>query len=162
METKEKEIQKKINELCKLMDDEDRFIVFRKRGDVVDIALPSKVNEETDFNISAALATLMESHILDNTGNEGVERLSEIIIDAIETLIGVSPKAAVKLTTRFAGAALSGIKMNLDELGDNDEDCENCEFLKECDNNAAIKYRKEHGIPKPKKNKKGGRKVDVN
>ena len=162
METKEKEIQKKINELCKLMDDEDRFIMFRKRGDVVDIALPSKVNEETDFNISSALAGMIERYLVNNTENEGVERLSEIIIDAIEALIGVSPKAAVKLTTRFAEASMIGIKRTLGELSNDDEDCENCEFLKECDNNAAIKYRKEHGIPKPKKNKKGGRKVDVN
>ena len=157
METKEKEIQKKINELCKLMDEKDSFIVFRKRGDVVDIALPSEVNEETDFNISAALAGVIESYLVNNMENEGVERLSEIIIDAIEALIGVSPKAAVKLTTRFAEASMIGIKRTLGELSNDDEDCENCEFLKECDNNAAIKYRKEHGIPKPKKVRKGGR-----
>ena len=162
METKEKEIQKKINELCKLMDEKDIFIVFRKRGDVVDIALPSEVNEEADFNISAALAGVIESYLVNNTENEGVERLSEIIIDAIEALIGVSPKAAVKLTTRFAGASMIGIKNTLSELSYDDEDCENCEFLKTCENEAAIKYRKEHGIPKPKKNKKGGRKIDVN
>ena len=57
--------------------------------------------------------------------------------------------------------------MSLDKLSNDDEDvededCENCEFLKKCNNDAAIKYRKEHGIPRPKKNKKGGRKVDVN
>ena len=55
------------------------------------------------------------------------------------------------------------VSLSDDDEEDNDEeDCENCEFLKTCENESAIKYRKEHGIPKPKKNKKGGRKVDVN
>jgi radical SAM protein with 4Fe4S-binding SPASM domain len=77
--------------------------------------------------------------------------------------------AGAKLTSRFASAALLGMKMTIDKLSDDDdddddedEDCENCEFLRTCENEAAIKYRKEHHIPKPKKNKNGGRKVDVN
>jgi hypothetical protein len=41
-----------------------------------------------------------------------------------------------------------------------DEDCGNCELVKTCNLNAAVKYRKEHGIPRPKKGKV--RKVDVN
>jgi hypothetical protein len=49
-----------------------------------------------------------------------------------------------------------------DEEEDEGEDCEKCELLKTCENESAIKYRKEHGIPKPKKNKKGGRKVEIN
>jgi hypothetical protein len=55
-----------------------------------------------------------------------------------------------------------------DDDEDEVEDCENCEFMKECDNDTAIKYRKEHGIPKPKKSDrgerkmKGGRKIKVN
>lgn len=166
MKTKEKEIAKKIKELCELMGEDDKFFFFRKKDNVVDIALPS-ASEENDNNVSAALSSVIEAHLLDK-GNEGVDRLSEIIIDSIEALIGVSPLAGAKLTARFAKAALLGMKASLDKLDDEDEDddeeedCENCEFLKECSNNAAIKYRKEHGIPKPKKNKKGGRKVDVN
>lgn len=160
METKEKKIQKKIQELCELMDENDKFFFFRKKGYVVDIALPS-ASEENDNRVSAALSSVIEAHFLDK-GDEGVDRLSEIIVDSIEALIGVSPLAGAKLTSRFAKAALIGMKMTLDKLSNDDEDCENCEFLKKCDNDAAIKYRKEHGIPKPKKNKKGGRKVDVN
>ena len=168
MKTKEKEIQKKIKELCELMEDDDKFFFFRKKGNVVDIALPS-ASEEDDNRVSAALAAVIEAHFLDK-GNEGVDRLSEIIVDSIEALIGVSPLASAKLSTRFAKAALLGMKKELEKMSeydddfdeDDDEDCENCEFLKACENEAAIKYRKEHGIPRPKKNKKGGRKVDVN
>lgn len=167
MKTKEKEIQKKIKELCELMDEDDKFFFFRKKGNIVDIALPN-ASEENDNRVSAALSSVIEAHFLDK-GNEGVDRLSEIIVDSIEALIGVSPLAGTKLTSRFAKAALLGMKMALEEIKDFDEDdeddaedCENCELLKTCENESAIKYRKEHGIPKPKKNRKGGRKIDVN
>ena len=169
MKTKEKEIQKKIKELCELMEDDDKFFFFRKKGNIVDIALPS-ASEENDNRVSAALSSVIEAHFLDK-GNEGIDRLSEIIVDSIEALIGISPLAGAKLTSRFAKAALLGMKMTLDKIKDFDEDyededdgedCENCEFLKTCENEAAIKYRKEHGIPKPKKNRKGGRKVEIN
>ena len=167
MKTKEKEIQKKIKELCELMGEDDKFFFFRKKGNTVNIALPNE-SEENDNRVSAALSSVIEKHFHDK-GNEGVDRLSEIIVDSIEALIGVSPLAGEKLTSRFAKAALIGMKMTIDKLSDNnddnnddDEDCENCEFLKTCENESAIKYRKEHGIPRPKKNKKGGRKIDVN
>ena len=167
MKTKEKEIQKKIKELCELMDEDEKFFFFRKKGNVVDIALPN-ASEENDNRVSAALASVIEANFLDK-GNEGFDRLSEIVVDSIEALIGVSPLAGAKLTSRFAKAALLGMKMALDKIKDFDEDdeddvedCENCEFMESCDNDAAIKYRKEHGIPRPKKNKKGGRKIDVN
>ena len=169
MKTKEKEIQKKIKELCELMEDDDKFFFFRKKGNIVDIALPS-ASEENDNRVSAALSSVIEAHFLDK-GNEGIDRLSEIIVDSIEALIGQSPLAGAKLTSRFAKAALLGMKMKLDKINDFDEDyededdaedCENCEFLKTCENELAIKYRKEHGIPKPKKNRKGGRKVEIN
>jgi hypothetical protein len=169
MKTRDKEIKSKIKELCELMGEDEKFFFFRKKGNVVDIALPS-ASEENDNRVSAALSSIIEAHFLDN-GNEGVDRLSEIIVDSIEALIGVSPLAGAKLTSRFAKAALLGMKMALDKIKDFDEDdededegedCENCEFLKTCENESAIKYRKEHGIPKPKKGKKGGRKIDVN
>jgi hypothetical protein len=166
MKTKEKEIQKKIKELCELMGEDDKFFFFRKNGNVVDIALPS-ASEENDNRVSAALSSVIEAHFLDK-GNEGIDRFSEILVDSIEALIGVSPLAGAKLTSRFASAALLGMEMAIGKLSDDDEedndeeDCENCEFLKTCENEAAIKYRKEHHIPKPKKSRKGGRKVEIN
>ena len=158
MKTKEKEIQKKIKELCELMDEDEKFFFFRKKGNNVDIALPS-ASERNDDRVSAALSSVIESYFLDK-GDEGVDRLSEIIVNSIEALIGVSPLAGAKLTSRFAKAALLGMKMTLDRIKDFDEDnddkeedvedCENCEFMRTCENDIAIKYRKANGIPKPK------------
>lgn len=162
MKTKDKEIQKKIKELCELMGKDDKFFIFRKNGNVVDIALPHESNVD-DNRVSAALASVIESHFIEK-GNEGVDRLSEIIVDSIEALIGVSPLAGAKLAARFASAAMLGMKMTIDKLSDDDddddEDCEGCEFVKSCDSESAIKYRKEHGLPRPKKGK--GKKVNVN
>ena len=169
MKTKEKEIQKKIKELCELMGEDDKFFFFRKKGNVVNIALPS-ASEENDNRVSGALSSVIEAHFL-GKGNEGVDRLSEIIVDSIEALIGISPLAGAKLAARFAQAVLIGMKMKLDKIKDVDEDdddedgvedCGNCEFMRICDYDDAIKYRKEHHIPRPKKGKKGERKVEVN
>ena len=168
MKTKEKEIEKKIKELCELMGEDDKFFFFRKKGNVVDIALPS-ASEENDNRVSAALSSVIEAHFL-NKGNQGVDRLSEIIVDSIEAIIGISPLAGAKLAARFTKAALLGMKMTLDRIVDlnedddenGDEDCGNCEFMRTCDYDNAIKYRKEHHIPRPKKGKKGERKVEVN
>lgn len=162
MKTKEKEIQKKIKELCELMGEDDKFFFFRKKGNVVDIALPS-ASEENDNRVSAALSSVIEAHFLDK-GNEGVDRLSEIIVDSIEALIGVSPSAGAKLTSRFAKAALIGMKMALDKINDLDEDddddvedCENCDNMKDCPLPQAIKYRKANHIPAPNGTRKGRR-----
>ena len=63
MKTKEKEIQKKIKELCELMGEDDKFFFFRKKGNVVDIALPN-ASEENDNRVSAALSSVIEEHFL--------------------------------------------------------------------------------------------------
>lgn len=166
MKTKEKEIQKKIAELCEAFGDNDRFILFHKSGNNVNIALPDG-NYVTDEHVSASMADVINAYLL-GKGDEGMERFSEIILDAIEAIIGVSPKAGAKMLERFTKASLLGMKMTLDMLSeDNDdvdekEDCDWCELIKTCNEEKAIKYRKEHGIPKPKKNNKGGRKVEVN
>lgn len=155
MKTKEKEIQKKIKELCELMDEDEKFFFFRKKDNVVDIALP-KASEENDDRVSAALFSVIEAYFLDK-GDEGIGRLSEIIVNSIEALIGVSPLAGAKLTSRFAKAALLGMKMTLDRIKgfdddiDEKEDCDGCELIKTCNEEKAITYRKKHGIPKPKK-----------
>lgn len=165
MKTKEKEIQKKIVELCEAFGDNDRFVVFRASDNNVNIAL-SNGHETGDACTSFSLAQVINEYLCGNA-NEGAERLSEIIITAIEGIIYTSPKAGAKLAERFAKASMRGLKRTLDKLSEDDddidekEDCDGCELIKTCNEEKAIKYRKEHGIPKPKKGKKGGRKVDV-
>lgn len=49
-----------------------------------------------------------------------------------------------------------------DDDDEEDDDCYDCELLKVCGNERAIKWRTALGIPKPKNHKKGGCKVNVN
>lgn len=69
--------------------------------------------------------------------------------------------------------AILGVLRNLQDEGidinelltafdedDDEEICEDCEFMRVCEKKMAIECRKAHGIPRPKKGK--GRKVDVN
>lgn len=158
-------VEKKIDELCDAFGNDDDFLVFRMSGKLVNIALPSKKKKMSNGSVSAALAAVMERYLLEDCNDEGVARLSEIIIGAVEAIIGVSP-AGGKLASRFAKAAILGMEFSIDRLKelhkDIEEDCGDCEYMRTCDNENAIKYRKANGIPRPKKNKKDERKVDVN
>lgn len=158
-------VEKKIDELCDAFGNGDDFLVFRKNGNVVNIALPSKMKAMSNSSVSASLAAVMEQYLLDDCNDEGAARLSEIIIGAVEAIVGISP-AGGKLASRLAHAAIFGMEFSVGRLKklhkDIEEDCGDCEYMRTCDNENAIKYRKENGIPKPKKGKKGARKVDVN
>lgn len=158
-------VAKKIDELCDAFGNEDVFLVFRKSGNLVNVALPSKKKEMSNSDVSAALAAVMERYLLDDCNDEGAARLSKIIIGAVEAIIGISP-AGGKLASRLAKAAILGMEFSIDRLKelnkDIEEDCGDCEYMRTCDNENAIKYRKANGIPKPKKNKKKEHKVDVN
>lgn len=163
MKAKEKEIQKKIVELCDAFGDNDHFIVFRESGNNVNIAL-SNDHKTGDAYTSFSLARVINEYLCGDA-NGGTERLSEIIITAIEGVIYMNPKAGAKLIEKFTKLSMNGIKRTLDMLSeDNDiidekEDCDGCELIKTCNEEKAIKYRKAHGIPKPKKSDRGERKM---
>jgi hypothetical protein len=166
MKTKEKEIESKIKELCELMGDDDNYIIFHENDENVRIAMPKDKNG-ADTNIAVALARVIDEYLRQKTTNEGVMRLSKIIVGAIATLISDSPESSIRLLSVFTKSTMNGIENMLDELcdladsddADDSEDCETCELLDECDQENAIKYRKEHGIPKPKKRDKRERKM---
>ena len=111
---------------------------------------------EDDKDIVCTIAAILETS-LTGEGDEGMDRVTHIILEALKLVQTSKSIAGLKLATEM-------IKDVVEKAGlveDNDEeDCDNCELVKTCNLNAAIKYRKEHGIPRPKKGKT--RKVDVN
>jgi hypothetical protein len=112
---------------------------------------------EGDANIVSAFAAILEMS-LTNKGDEGMDRVTNIILTALKLVQTSHSIAGLKIATEMLKGMLEkGGILNND---DDDEDCEGCEFVKSCDSESAIKYRKEHGIPRPKKGK--GRKVNVN
>ena len=111
---------------------------------------------EDDKNIICTIAAILVTSLTDN-GDEGMDRVTYIILEALKLVQTSKSIAGLKLATEM----LKGVAEKAGLLDDNDEeDCSDCELMRVCDEKKAIEYRKAHGIPRPKKGK--GRKVDVN
>ena len=111
---------------------------------------------ENDKNIICTIAAILETSLTDN-GDEGMDRVTHIILEALKLVQTSKSIAGLKLATEM----LKGIAEKAELLNDKDEDgCGDCELMRVCNEQDAIEYRKAHGIPRPKKGK--GRKVDVN
>lgn len=111
---------------------------------------------EDDKDIICTIAAILETS-LTGKGDEGMDRVTHIILEALKLVQASKPIAGLKL----AAEMLKGVAEKLGLLDDEDEDgCGDCDLMKVCNEKQAIEYRKAHGIPRPKKNK--GRKVDVN
>ena len=157
MKTLEK-VNKHIEDACKAMNDNDVFFGFYVSGKNVSISITGN----DDKKHAARLGILLDRYY-SGDAEEGEKRLAEIVINAVQALVGVSSESGVKLMRDIAKASLVRILSSLDDVSDGDDDeeenCEECENNKTCPLPQAIAYRKANGIPKPKK---GGRKVNVN
>jgi len=162
MKTKDFNVGKELEKIAKGMGENETLFAIYLNEDKKDVCVLTTGDD--DNNIICAFAAMLEVS-LKGKGDEGMDRVTNIIIEALKLVQKSRSIAGLKLATELLKGVLEkdGLLNNDDDdEEEDDEDCKNCEFLKKCDNEAAIKYRKEHGIPKPKKNKKGGRKIDVN
>lgn len=163
METKDFNVENELERIAKNLSNEETLFAIYVNDKTGDLSILT--TGEGDANIVSALAAILEMS-LTNKGDEGMDRVTKIIITALKLVQGSRSIAGLKLATELLKGILEkdGLLNNDDDDKDDEivEDCENCEFMRECNNDSAIKYRKEHGIPRPKRNKKGGRKVDVN
>lgn len=158
MKTKDFNVGKELEKIAKKIGENETLFAIYLNEDEKDVCVLTTGDDDT--NIICAFAAMLEIS-LKGKGDEGMDRVTNIIIEALKLVQKSHSIAGLKLATELLKGVLEkdGL-LNNDE--DDDEDCENCPFIRECNNDAAIKYRKEHGIPKPKKGKKGGRKVNVN
>lgn len=163
MKTKEFNVTNELEKIAqKISNDETLFAIYvnDKTGDMSILT-----TGEGDANIVSTFAAILEMS-LTNKGDEGMDRVTKIILTALEMVQTSHSIAGLKLATELLKGMLekSGVLNNHKDDDDEDdeiiEDCENCEFMRECNNDSAIKYRKEHGLPRPKKGK--GKKVNVN
>ena len=135
------------------------------------------VNEEDDFathycgsniEVAAGIATILYDG-MKKDADADLSDLADAILKGVTHVLETPSFSAIRLMLKLTSTLEKSQKKLVEEIdaaADDDDDEENCE---ECENNRwcplpnAIKYRKEHGIPKPekKKNKKGGRKIDV-
>lgn len=114
-----------------------------------------------DENIICTIATILEIS-LTGKGDEGMDRVTHIILESLKLVHHSSSLAGLKLAMEMLKGIAEKTELldNKEENDEDEEDCGNCELVKTCNLNTAIKYRKEHGIPRPKKGK--SRKVNVN
>ena len=164
MKTKDFNVENELEKIAKKISDNATLFAIYLNEDEKDVCVLTTGDDDT--NIICTFAAILELS-LKGKGDEGMDRVTNIIIEALKMVQASHSIAGLKLATALLTGILEkdGLLKNTDDDDEDDEiveDCENCEFMRECNNDSAIKYRKEHGIPRPKRNKKGGRKVDVN
>lgn len=159
MKTKEFNATKELEKIAKEMSNDATLFAIYVNDKKKELSVLT--TGENDKDIICTIAAILETSLTDN-GDEGMDRVTHIILEALKLVQTSKSIAGLKLATEMLnGVAEKAGLLDKDANGiDDDEDCENCELVKTCNLNAAIKYRKEHGIPRPKKGK--GRKVDVN
>lgn len=158
MKTKEFNVTKELEKIAqKMSNDETLFAIYvndKKKE------LSALTTGEDDKDIVCTIAAILETS-LTGKGDEGMDRVTHIILEALKLVQTSKSIAGLKLATEM----LKGVaeKVGLHDKDDNDidddENCGNCKLMKVCNEVQAIAYRKAHGIPRPKKGK--GRKVDV-
>ena len=161
MKTKEFNVTNELEKIAQKMSNEETLFAIYVNDKTGDMSILT--TGEGDANIVSAFAAILEMS-LTNKGDEGMDRVTNIILTALKLVQTSKSIAGLKLATEMLKGMLEkgGILNNDDDDEDDEivEDCENCEFMRECNNASAIKYRKEHGLPRPKKGK--GKKVNVN
>jgi len=160
MKTKEFKVESELEKIAKNLSNEETLFAIYVNDKTGDMSILT--TGEGDANIVCTLAEILETS-LTNKGDKGMDRVTKIIITALKLVQGSHSIAGLKLATEMLKGILEDELLNNDDDDEKVvEDCDGCELIKTCNEEKAIKYRKAHGIPKPKKNKKGGRKVDVN
>jgi Trk K+ transport system NAD-binding subunit len=164
MKTKDFNVGKELEKIAKKLGENETLFAIYLNEDEKDVCVLTTGDDDT--NIICTFAAMLELS-LKGKGDEGMDRATNIILEALKMVQASHSIAGLKLATELLKGVLEkdGLLKDNDDDDEDDEiveDCENCEFIRECNNDSAIKYRKEHGIPRPKRNKKGGRKVDVN
>lgn len=160
MKTKGFNVGNELEKIAKKIGDNETLFAIYLNEDEKNVCVLTTGDDDT--NIICAFAAMLELS-LKGKGDEGMDRVTNIILEALKMVQASHSIVGLKLATELLkGILVKDGLLNNDDEEDEDEDCKNCEFLKKCDNDAAIKYRKEHHIPRPKKGKNGGRKVDVN
>ena len=154
MKAKEFNVTSELEKIAqKMTNDETLFAIYvndKKKE------LSALTTGEDDKDIVCTIAAILETS-LTGEGDEGMDRVTHIILEALKLVQTSKSIAGLKLATEMLKGIVekSGLVNNNDE-----EDCGDCELMRVCNEQDAIEYRKAHGIPRPKKGK--GRKVNVN
>jgi len=152
MKTKEFNVTKELEKIAqKMTNDATLFAIYVNDKEK---ELSVLTTGEDDKDIICSIAAILETS-LTGKGDEGMDRVTHIILEALKLVQTSKSIAGLKLATEM----LKGVAEKAGLL-DDEEGCGDCELMKVCNEKEAIEYRKAHGIPRPKKGK--GHKVNVN
>jgi len=154
MKTKEFNVTKELEKIAqKMTNDATLFAIYVNDKEK---ELSVLTTGEDDKNIICTIAAILETS-LTGKGDEGMDRVTHIILEALKLVQTSKSIAGLKLATEM----LKGVAEKAGLLDNEDEEsCGDCELVRVCNEQDAIEYRKAHGIPRPKKGK--SRKVNVN
>lgn len=147
-------VSDELAKLCKKFEDDSDFLAVYKNGNQVEIALMGN-----DDDLPEMFARMIEDY-LNDTDAEGIQKVANIIITAVEKVLSKHGLASLELTLRLTEAIVKSVtktpkpSKKKAKKEEEDDDCENCEFLKECTLQEAVATRKRLGIPRPKKARK--------
>ena len=154
MKTKEFNVTSELEKIAQKMSNDDTLFAIYVNDKKKELS--ALTTGEDDNEIICTIAALLETSLTGN-GDEGMDRVTHIILEALKLVQMSKSIAGLKLATEM----LKGVAEKAGLLDDEDEDgCGDCELMKVCNEEQAIAYRKAHGIPRPKKGK--ARNVDVN
>lgn len=154
MKTKEFNVTSELEKIAqKISDDETLFAIYvNDKKKELSVLATGENDKDIVCTIAAIIGTSLTGH-----GDEGMDRVTHIILEAFKLVQKSKSIAGLRLATEM----LKSVAEKAGLLDDNDkEDCGDCELMKVCNEEQAIAYRKAHGIPRPKKGK--GRKINVN
>ena len=155
MKTKEFDVTRELEKIAKKASNDDTLFAIYVNEKTKDLSVLTA--GEDDKNIICAIAAIVDMS-LTGKGNEGMDVVTHIILEALKLVQTSNSIAGLKLATEM----LKGVAEKAGLLNnDDEEDCGDCKFMKVCNQEQAIAYRKAHGIPRPKKGGKA-REVGVN
>lgn len=159
MKTKEFNVTSELEKIAQKMNNDETLFAIYVNDKKEELTVLT--TGEDDKNIICTIAAILETS-LTGEGDEGIDRVTHIILEALKLVQTSKSIAGLKLATEMLKgvAEKAGLLDDDDNDVDEEEDCGDCELMKVCNNEQAIAYRKAHGIPRPKKGKGG--KVDVN
>ena len=155
MKTKEFNVTSELEKIAQKMSNNETLFAIYVNDNERDLSVLT--TGEDDKNIICTIAAILKTS-LTGKGDEGMDRVTHIILDALKLVQASKSIAGLKLAAELLKSVVE--KSGLVDDGDQEEDCGDCELMKVCNEEQAIAYRKAHGIPRPKKGK--GRKIDVN
>ena len=155
MKTKEFNVTSELEKIAQKMSNDDTLFAIYVNDKKKELSVLT--TGENDKNIICTIAAILKTS-LTGKGDEGMDRVTHIILDALKLVQASKSIAGLKLAAELLKSVVE--KSGLVDDGDQEEDCGDCELMKVCNEEQAIAYRKAHGIPRPKKGK--GRKIDVN